>query len=132
MAGRQAGFSLIESLIAVLVLSVGLLGLGQLQAGLWKSAGQLYALSEAYLLSAGYLERALTGQSASNPERRLAQSPSGYTAFDSALRAESQGRLTQIRITSRWRDTDGAQALVLLTAVYRDEGADSRWLLNPE
>ncbi|MGD2076266.1 MAG: prepilin-type N-terminal cleavage/methylation domain-containing protein [Gammaproteobacteria bacterium] len=129
MAARQDGFSLIEALIAVLVLSVGLLGLGQLQAALWKSAGQLYALSEAYLLSASHLERVLTDPSQISEQRLSTQSPSGYTLFDSSLRTEARGPFTEISVSCHWEDTRGTQAVGLQTAVYQSDSADSQWLL---
>jgi Tfp pilus assembly protein PilV len=50
------GISLIEALITLLVLSIGLLGLGQLQARLWSSSAKLHATSNAYLLGTEYLE----------------------------------------------------------------------------
>ena len=130
MASQQ-GFSLIESLIAVLVLSVGLLGLGQLQAGLWRSAGQLYARSEAYLLSSSHLERALAVPSQVNEQRFSAQSLSGYTRFDTTLHAEPRGRLTAISVSTLWQDTSTANALGLQTSVYRSDRRDARWLLDP-
>ena len=48
MKTKLRGFSLIEAMIASLVLSVGLLGLARLQAQLWSSAAQLHATTAAY------------------------------------------------------------------------------------
>ncbi len=123
-----------EALISLLVLSVGLLGLGQLQAALWKSAGQLYAVSEAYLLSANHLERGLSaGETAfAALENRSAGSASGYTEFDSVVNVEQQDCLTTMEISSRWQDTSGTNTVRLRTAVYRPAIGDSRWLLDPD
>jgi hypothetical protein len=134
MSGQQCGFSLVEALISVLVLSIGLLGLGQLQAGLWKSAAQLYASTDAYLLSASQLEFALpTGTT--QPETETfgeAQSSSGYTVFDSVVQAERRGRHVHVRAATRWHDTDGEQEVRLRTAFYQSAASDSRWLLAPD
>jgi Tfp pilus assembly protein PilV len=134
MTVRQGGFSLMEALISLLVLSVGLLGLGQLQAVLWKSAGQLYAVSEAYLLSANQLEQELFSGATglAGRENRSARSASGYTEFDSIVHVERQGRLTEMNISRHWKDTSGTQTVRLRTAVYRPAIGDSRWLLDPD
>lgn len=131
---RQRGFSLMEALISLLVLSVGLLGLGQLQAALWKSAGQLYALSEAYLLSTSYLERGLSAGATERDaqENRSSASASGYTEFDAVVQLERQGWLTEMDVASHWQDTSGANTVRLRTAVYQPPGGDSRWLLDPD
>jgi Tfp pilus assembly protein PilV len=134
MAVRQGGFSLMEALISLLVLSVGLLGLGQLQAALWKSAGQLYAESEAYLLSTSYLERDLSA-GATEPaaqENRSARSASGYTEFDVVVQVEQQGWLTEMDVASHWQDTSGANTLRLGTGLYQPAISDSRWVLGPD
>ncbi len=134
MTVRQHGFSLMEALVSLLVLSVGLLGLGQLQAALWNSAGQLYGLSEAYLLSTSCLERGLSA-GATEPgvqENGSARSASAYTEFDAVVQLEQQGWLTEIDVASHWQDTSGANTVRLRTAAYRPPIGDSRWLLGPD
>jgi len=123
-----------EALLSVLVLSIGLLGLGQLQARLWKSAGKLYPVSEAYLLSTSYLEHGLsTGATPGAAEtRRSVQGSSGYTVFDSDVKAKQQGWLTEMDISSHWQDTSGENTIRLRTAVYRPDSSDFRWLLRLE
>ena len=134
MTVRQGGFSLMEALISLLVLSVGLLGLGQLQAGLWKSAGQLYAESEAYLLSATYLERGLSAGAPEPGEQedRSARGASGYTEFGVVVQVEQLGWLTEMDVASHWQDTSGANTVRLRTAVYRPAVGDSRWVLDTD
>jgi hypothetical protein len=114
--------------------SVGLLGLGQLQAALWKSAGHLYAVSEAYLVSASYLERGLSA--GANPgaiqQRQSAQLSSAYTVFDLTVEAERKGWVTELDIFSHWEDSAGANTVYLQTAVYHPNASDSRWLSRPE
>ena len=134
MTVRQHGFSLMEALVSLLVLSVGLLGLGQLQAALWNSAGQLYGLSEAYLLSTSCLERGLSA-GATEPagqEHRSTPSASGYTEFEAVVQLEQQGWLTRMDVASHWQDTSGANTLRLGAAVYQPPTGDSRWLLGPD
>jgi Tfp pilus assembly protein PilV len=53
-----AGFSLIEALVTLLVLSTGLLALGQLQARLWLNAAELHTGANAGLLAANLMETA--------------------------------------------------------------------------
>jgi len=132
MAARQRGFTLMEALLSVLILSVGLLGLGRLQAALWKSAGQLYAQSEAYLLSTSYLEHGLPAipTQLGSEEIQYVHSVTGYTVFDSILHTGQQGLFTEIDISSTWRDTAGTNTVRLHTAIYRPDTRDSRWLLS--
>jgi Tfp pilus assembly protein PilV len=134
MTVRQGGFSLMEALISLLVLSVGLLGLGQLQAELWKSAGQLYAVSEAYLLSANDLERGLSAGATELTvlANRSVRSVSGYTEFDSVMHVAQRGWLTEMDISSHWQDTSGANSVRLRTAAYRPPTSDSRWVLDTD
>ena len=134
MTLRQDGFSLMEALISLLVLSVGLLGLGQLQAELWRSAGQLYAVSEAYLLSASDLERSLSANATELAvlENQSVHSASGYTEFDSVMQVAQRGWLTEMNISSHWQDTSGANTVRLRSSVYQPAIGDSRWLLDPD
>ena len=96
-----------EALISLLVLSVGPLGLGQLQAALWKSAGQLYAESEAHLLSASYLERGLSAAATEPGAQEKLSTPGalGYTDFDVVVQLERLGWLTEMDVASHWQDT---------------------------
>ena len=58
----QAGFSLIEALVSVLVVSIGVLGLCRLQAQLWSSSSALHAGAAAKLLANSCLEKTVTSQ----------------------------------------------------------------------
>ena len=132
MASRQKGFSLLESLMTVVVLSIGLLGLGHLQAGLWKSAAKLHAQAEALLLGVNDLEgsRRITPTADGKPESRLTPGGSGYTVFEQHLESETDGLLRALRSSVQWQDTDDSNTLRLQTVTYHPGAGDSRWLLS--
>ncbi len=133
MAPEQGGFSLMEALISLLVLSVGLLGLARLQAQLWRASGTLYATADAYLLSEDLLERA-RGQTEAMPapENQRLQSVFGRSVFTSILRVETRDRISVMEIASGWEDPASSHQLQLRSAAYRPEPGDSRWLLETE
>lgn len=75
---RNSGFTLIEVLVAVLVLSVGLLGLAGLQATSLKSNHSAYLRTQAVLLTYDLIDRM-------RANRNLAVSANAYlTEFDEA------------------------------------------------
>lgn len=122
-----AGFALIEALVTLLVLSIGLLGLGQLQARLWRGGGDLHAGQTAFLLTQDTLESA-----------RLDKPPPPRESSDNTYRLELEraplpaplSGLTTTRVTLRWRRPSGEQSLALaatLDTATRPE--DARWLL---
>lgn len=57
-ASREAGFSMIDVLVAIVVLTVGLLALGVLQAGLTRNAADSRARSQLAAFSEGLIEQA--------------------------------------------------------------------------
>jgi type II secretory pathway pseudopilin PulG len=126
---RAAGFSLIEALVTLLVLSIGLLGLGQLQTRLWRGSGDLHATDDAFLLAHNLLEtRPLGwfGQAA----------PSGNGGKALAVQITQSGlpppfaNLTTTRLAVRWQRPSGPKALALtLTWNNRINTRDARWLL---
>ena len=98
MHKNAQGFSLIEALITLLVLSVGMLGLGQLQARLWAGAGDLHALAGAYLLGENLLEISpLTWLPASTGQNLAKQSePAIVVRLCELLRQYGAERLAQM------------------------------------
>jgi prepilin-type N-terminal cleavage/methylation domain-containing protein len=56
MKQRDKGFSLLESLVTLLVLSIGMLALGQLQARLWVNSGNTYRAELALLTAKNAIE----------------------------------------------------------------------------
>jgi len=126
------GISLIEALVTLLVLSIGLLGLGQLQARLWSSSGMLHATSNAYLLGTTYLEiltatQIITPDLIANPPLRILSSG---TLFNTAVSLSEDEQLTEIEIRIVWEDRNGSQAVNLESVTNTASRAyDTRLLL---
>jgi len=109
------GISLIEALITLLVLSIGLLGLGQLQARLWSSSGNLHATSNAWLLGSTFME-ILTATQVIAPDLIATpplQSLRSGTLFSTAVSITKGAQLTETEIRVRWEDSSGSQAVGL-------------------
>ena len=127
------GISLIEALITLLVLSIGLLGLGQLQARLWSSSGKLHATSNGYALGISYLEM-LTATQIIAPDL-IADLPlrvqrSG-TLFNTAVSFSEDGQLTETEIRVVWEDRNGPQAVNLESVTNSASRASDARLLLP-
>jgi len=132
MKKNLRGISLIEALITLLVLSIGLLGLGQLQARLWSSSGKLHATSNAYLLGMEYLE-ILSAKQMIDPDL-VADPPlqalrSG-TLFNTDVSLRDDEPLIEAEIRVGWEDRGGSQSVRLESATGTVSHAfDTRWLL---
>ncbi len=128
------GFSLIEALVSLLVLSVGVLGLCRLQVALWSSSSALHATALASLLAGGQLERWLTPElhGIDPTANETAQFMCAGRRFKSALSVSQSEDLTTTAIHIEWTDPAGTQSLALATATdNQSTAADSRWLLPP-
>jgi Tfp pilus assembly protein PilV len=132
MRARQCGFSLIEAMVSVLVLTVGLLGLAQLQARLWHSAGELHSDAEARLLAVSELEKALDPalpSAAAVPAARTWTSPRG-TRYRIQLGVSPRTGRVDADVAVRWRQPGAGRAVRLHTAAPVDPyRRDTRWLL---
>jgi Tfp pilus assembly protein PilV len=132
MKKNAHGFSLLEALITLLVLNVGLLGLGQLQARLWAGAGDLHTLADAYMLGENLLEISpLTWLPATTEQNLLAQS---QPAIDATLNQPDPDQGNSPLVTTaanlHWRRPSGEHSLSLSTSVNTGLAArDTRWLL---
>lgn len=135
MPTNMKGFSLIEALITVLVLSIGLLGLGQLQARLWAGAGDLHTLGDAYLLGENLLETSTLGWLPVSVRQDLANQsePVISTTVVEHNPARDRDPLVTTEVGLFWRRPSGEYSLSLTATVNKGLGAeDTRWLLPPE
>ncbi|GEM_PF-2429735 len=132
MHKNSKGISLIEALITLLVLSTGLLGLGQLQARLWSTSSRLHATDQAYLLGARYLEILTTKQLLGadlrdEPER---QTERAGTRFNTTAAVQENMQLVEIRVHIEWRSPDGPHSIQLQSSTSPvARAADTRLLL---
>jgi hypothetical protein len=121
-----------ESLVKLLVLSIGLLGLGQLQARLWVGAGDLHTSANAGLLGTNLLEIASIAWLTEAEKHSVA------TAFEPAVSADIRRHgappphdvlsITDVRL--HWVRPSGAHSLSLATLRNtRLDPLDTRWLL---
>jgi Tfp pilus assembly protein PilV len=109
------GISLIEALITLLVLSIGLLGLGQLQARLWSSSAKLHATSNAYLLGTEYLEivsarQMIAPDLITDPPLQALRAG---TLFNSTVSFTEDEQLTETQIHVEWEERSGSETVSL-------------------
>ena len=132
MPTYSRGISLIEALITLLVLSIGLLGLGQLQARLWSSAGRLHATGNAYLLGSEYLEivsarQIISADLVTEPPLQVLRAG---TLFSSTVSFSVDGQLTEAEIRVEWENRSGLQSVRLASVADTVSRApDTRLLL---
>lgn len=119
MDRHQTGFSLIEALVSLLVLSIGLLGLGQLQARL--SVASLNQASAAYarLVQSNLYEKTISYEisniAGSTPVSETVATPSSlYTIQLSRSVNES---LAITRIALEWTDLDSTQSEIITSTL---------------
>lgn len=126
------GFSLIEALVSVLVLTIGLLGLGQLQARLWSASGNLHAVGSAHLLAITRLENSVTSQLFGMGTTETAETSVTHsgTTFGTVLSVSPGEFLTETGIRIYWDTPSGSHSIQLSTD--NESGStlsDTRWLL---
>jgi prepilin-type N-terminal cleavage/methylation domain-containing protein len=132
MENRHRGFTLIEAMVTVVVLSIGLLGLVQLQARLWSASGDLHSTDEAYLLASNTLEKSAIAQmiTADLIADTRAQLAGSATLFAVNLSLTQQQQLAEARVRVEWEHQSGPRSLALDSAIYTNSRAsDSRLLL---
>jgi len=132
MRRRSRGFSLVEALLMLLVLSVGLLGLGQLQSRLWNASGDLHALADASLLGDNVLETLPAKWLPASVEASLAalSAPRIRLADRQLTPLADNPRLATLRVTLAWRRPSGRKSLTFTTTVDTSRRtATLRWLL---
>ena len=135
MGDADSGFSMIEALLTLVVLSVGLLGLGQLQVRLWLGSGELHTTEAAALLGGNLLEILPVDWLADQKKQAAADALKPLISAEtrqSRLPAP-QDALTTIRVDLRWTSPAGERSLSMQkTSASGLRPQDTRWLLPPE
>ena len=133
MAHRQTGFSLIEALVSLLVLSIGWLGLGQLQARLSISSLNQSDTAYARLIQSDLYEKTVSYELSGIPENppgsgSVSTPSGGYTIQVSRSATDVMSDTT---IEVEWVDLDNARSetITLTTSGYTTP-YNTRWLLN--
>ena len=132
MENRHRGFTLIEAMVTVVVLSIGLLGLVQLQARLWSASGDLHSTDEAYLLASNTLEKSVIAQmiAADLIADTTAQITASATVFAVDLSLTEQQQLAEATVSVEWEHQSGLRSLTLQTTIHTNANAsDNRLLL---
>ena len=132
MRNRHVGFSLIEALVSVVVLSVGLLGLAQLQARLWSTSGDLHSSDEAYLLAGNSLEQFAIAQlfGVDLGGDSTTQVTGSATQFVVNLTLTELEQIAEARVQVEWEHQSGLGSLTLDSAIYTNSRpSDNRLLL---
>jgi len=133
MRRGQTGFSLTEALITLLVLSIGWLGLGQLQIRLSIAALNRSSAAYAQLIQSSYYEKTVSYDIAeiadSLPSSGHLSSPSSAYDIQISRTVDTTLRNTAIRID--W-DEIGATRNEVITASLSNylRMSDARWLLT--
>jgi prepilin-type N-terminal cleavage/methylation domain-containing protein len=132
MQQRHRGFSLMESLVTLLVFSIAMLGLGQLQARLWVSSGDIHRANQALLIAENVTElleiNTLISQKQSltptiPPYRSLPGFNYEQSVFSAGLTAT-----TEVRVL--WQRPSGADSISFRTSFSNSLLAeDADWLL---
>jgi Tfp pilus assembly protein PilV len=121
-----------ESLVTLLVLSIGLLSLGQLQAQLWVNAGELHTRANAGLLTTSLMEIAAVAWLSE------AEKLSAATLFEPSVTAELSYHMAPrphefLAVTDlavHWTLPSGEHSVSLNTMHNtRLDPLDTRWLL---
>ena len=135
MYNSQSGFSLIEALISVLILTIGLLGLGQLQARLWSASTDLHTSTAAWLLANSLLEKSTIHQMIDEivPETDEPEMSHPFAGFSVKLSVAQTESLMETEIQIDWSNRTGRHSVSMaLINETRLHLSDTRWLLPPD
>jgi len=133
MRPRQAGFSLVEALVSLLVLSIGWLGLGQLQARLSLAALEQSNTAYAQFIQSNYYEKTvsydISRTRSSPPFSEYQSTPTQIYDIQISRSGGISRRDTIIRIS--WGETgDTHTKVIALTLSSHPISFDTRWLLT--
>lgn len=84
-SGRQAGFSMVEALVALVVLSVGMLGIASLYVVSLRSSGSAISRTQAVNLASDLADRIRANRSAGNAYAAVVSTDDEPTAVDSCI-----------------------------------------------
>ncbi len=132
MTHRQTGLSLIEALITLLILSIGWLGLGQLQARLSISALNQSSAAYAQLIQSTYYEKTvsydLSDIQETPPSSGRLSTPS--SAYEIQISRSTVNALRDTVIRIEWEEIgDTRNEVIPLTLSDYSSPSDTRWLL---
>jgi len=122
-----------ESLMTLLVLSIGMLGLGQLQARLWTHAGDIQRLEASRLASSNILELIEINRHFSSLTAldEASSSLDLLATFTYQTLTRPKGLILVSEVTVSWEQPSGADNFSLHSALYTGFNMeDARWLLT--
>ncbi len=130
---KQQGFSLLEALISLLILSISMLGLGQLQARLWRNSGELNRYTNANLLASNILTQVEIAEYITTQDfvSILEKHSDADTELSAELSLASNGSQTRNATSISWERGNRIESLALSYKPYSANTAyDAVWL-NP-
>ncbi|VAW75293.1 hypothetical protein MNBD_GAMMA13-367 [hydrothermal vent metagenome] len=133
LSSHNQGFSLIEAMISLLVLSTGMLSLGQLQARLWLNADEIHTHDEARLLAANRLEfeQSKTLFRPATEETLIFPTTDNGSALRHEITTSAIGAISTNEILITWELPHGSDAVSLKSSLYTTAyRTDPRWLMN--
>lgn len=137
MRGRENGFTLVEGMIALLILSTGLLALARFQGGVTQASAQTKARSEALRLAEDKVETirgfaSLAAASvttvAGGESDTLTGSNAVFTRSWTRTNVTAVGGVPacqEVQVTVTWQDRSGGQSVVLRTLLGQVEPTEA-------
>ena len=124
-----------ESLVTLLVFSIGMLGLGQLQARLWVNSGDIHSANLALLIAENVTElieinTLILETNTEKPSLAPYVSLPGFT-YEQSVRTLPSTTTTEVQVS--WHRPSGTDSATLRTGFStRLLAIDAAWLLSPQ
>ncbi|MEO5362001.1 MAG: prepilin-type N-terminal cleavage/methylation domain-containing protein [Magnetococcus sp. DMHC-8] len=134
MQEQRRGFTLVEAMVALLILSVGMLALGRLQGSMTQSSAQAKARTEALRLAEGKIEE-LRGFSSLAAVTGYANSADTVTGTNAVFTRSWSWTNTaapayrSVQVTVAWQDRSGSQSVGLRTLLGQVDPAEAGSIL---